>query len=156
MAWEEHLYNAEKIHKTVTTNHITDSNNCENQLESSFEQRNEINNPIALDLNENMHILILDDAIIRELTKDGDNENEDFEELATTSNMQNCHSAKHEGSKIELKYLFTHALSQLLFVRTLQAREENWTFSYKLLVDLITQTNMTNMTMIELVILVIL
>ncbi|CAG8689858.1 13678_t:CDS:2, partial [Racocetra fulgida] len=88
---EEHLYNAKKICKTVITDCITNSNNCENQLELSFEQRNEINNPIALDLNENMHILVLDDA--------------------TTSNMQNCHSAEHEGSKIELKYLFIHALS---------------------------------------------
>ncbi|CAG8790544.1 4375_t:CDS:1, partial [Racocetra fulgida] len=55
----------------------------------------------------------------------GDNENEDLEELATTSNMQNCHLAEHEGSKIELKYLFTHALSQPLFVRTLQQDVEN-------------------------------
>ncbi|CAG8446516.1 12018_t:CDS:2 [Cetraspora pellucida] len=125
------------------------------EIKSSFEQKNKINNPIALDLSENMHILILDDSetpnkndyntndydsddysndeneeitndesIFRELVKDDNNENEDLEALTTTSydttNMQNCHPAKHKGSKIELQYLFTHTLSQPLFVRTLQ------------------------------------
>ncbi|CAG8816707.1 3563_t:CDS:2, partial [Cetraspora pellucida] len=98
---EEHLDNAEKIHKTVTVNRIIDSNNsktatiyCEPQLESSFVQRNETDNPIALDLTENMHIPILDDTEL-------------------------------EGSKIELQYLFKHALSQPSFVRTLQQDIEN-------------------------------
>ncbi|CAG8689656.1 23515_t:CDS:2 [Dentiscutata erythropus] len=108
-----------KIRKTVTMNRITNSNNsktatthCETQLESSFEQRNERDNPIVLDLTENMHIPILD-------------------ELTTTSyDMQNCHPAEHEGSKIELQYLFTHALSQPSFVRTLQQDiENNFVFS---------------------------
>ncbi|CAG8807324.1 27939_t:CDS:2, partial [Dentiscutata erythropus] len=114
MEWEEHIDNAKKIHKTVTVNRITNSNNsktvtthCETQLESSFEQRNERDNPIALDLTENMHIPILD-------------------ELTTTSyDMQNCHSAEHEGLKIELQYLFIYALSQPSFVRTLQQDIEN-------------------------------
>ncbi|CAG8789016.1 12518_t:CDS:2, partial [Dentiscutata erythropus] len=85
----------------------TATTHCKTQFESSFEQRNERDNPIALDLTKNMHILILD-------------------ELTTTSyNMQNCHPAEHEGSKIELQYLFTHALSQSSFVCTLQQDVEN-------------------------------
>ncbi|CAG8607602.1 17009_t:CDS:2 [Racocetra fulgida] len=101
MAWEEHLDNAEKIRKTVTANRITDSNN-------------KITN---------------DESIIRELVNDDDNENGNLEELTTTSynttNVQNCHPAEHEGSKIELQYLFKHALSQPSFVRTLQQDVEN-------------------------------
>ncbi|CAG8487843.1 13342_t:CDS:2 [Cetraspora pellucida] len=49
--------------------------------------------------------------------------------LTTTSyditNVQNCHPAEHKGSKIELQYLFKHALSQPSFVCTLQQDIEN-------------------------------
>ncbi|CAG8812723.1 8302_t:CDS:1, partial [Dentiscutata erythropus] len=61
-------------------------------------------------------------SVIGEWTQE--DENEEPEELTTTSyntiNLHENHLAKHQESKIELRYLFTCTLSQPSFVCTLQ------------------------------------
>ncbi|CAG8462502.1 17628_t:CDS:1, partial [Racocetra fulgida] len=118
----------------VHTSMLDDNeNNSKNIIEDIDSKKNNTNANNSDNITD--EDLTNDKSIIKEWTKIDKNENNELEEnkepeeisidTLVTINRLNCHPADHEKSKIELQYLFSHILTQLLFVYTFKQDIEN-------------------------------